>query len=438
MIRDYDILVNKLKNNGACTLTTDSRAIKGLKADGRKVMFIALKGENFDGNDFIREALEDGADYVVTQNDIYEDSDDSRIFTVTDTLAALQGMALSWRRRVNPKVIGITGSNGKTTTKELTAAIVAKKFKVWATQGNLNNHIGVPVTLLSMPEDCEVAVIEMGASHKGEIKQLCAICEPDMGVITNIGNAHLDGFGGPEGVRKGKGELIDALRGGGKLFFYLAEDKTISEMVQSRINVKSIPYSVKGVKATTEEDGTLSVKLPDFYRPIRTKLTGGYNKYNIISAIAIGKKLGIELGEAVEAIEEYVPQNNRSQIIESASGNSVIADSYNANPSSFESALRALDERAGKKVVIAGQMNELGAYSAEEHKKLVDRLKEMQLDRFFLVGENFKGMDKGKNGVFCDSVEELRKELTFKPIKDSVVLVKGSRAVGLEKIYDLL
>jgi len=438
MIRDYDILVSRLKNDGACTLTTDSRAIAQLKKKGGKVMFVALKGDRFDGNDFVSQALDDGADYVVTSNEWLAENDDRRIFIVHDTIEALQGMARAWRRRVDPKVVAVTGTNGKTTTKELIAAVASQKLRVWATRGNLNNHIGVPLTLLDMPADCQVAVIEMGASHQGEIARLCSIAEPDMGVITNIGEAHLEGFGGPEGVRKGKSELIDWLRTNGGLFFHLAEDKTLGDMVQERINTRSFAYSVRGVKAATEPDGTLSVKLPTYHRPIKTHLYGSYNKYNILAAIAVGGRLGIELPVAAQAIEEYVPRNNRSQIMESGHGNRVIADSYNANPSSFESALRSLAESDGRKVVIAGQMNELGEYSAAEHRKLAETLKSMELEKFYLVGENFEGIEAGPRGVRFKDTDELRIALTRRPIEGATVLVKGSRGVGLEDIYELL
>lgn len=437
MIREYDILVDRLKGDN-CILTTDSRTISQHKSEGRKVMFIALKGDNFDGNDFVIQALDDGADYVVTHNEWHGESGDRRIFVVRDTLVALQGMALIWRRKVNPKVIAVTGSNGKTTTKELTAAVVSQKLRVWATKGNLNNHIGVPLTLLAMPADCEVAVIEMGASHLREIKSLCAIAEPDMGVITNIGNAHLEGFGGFEGVKKGKGELIDYLRKSGGTFFYLGEDKVLADMVASRINIRSITYSVRGVKCENEPDGTLSVKLPDFHRPIKTHLTGSYNKYNILAAIAIGKRLGIETALAVTGIEAYIPDNNRSQLMTSAHGNRIIADSYNANPSSFDNALRSLVQSDGDKVVIAGQMNELGEFSAAEHRRLVEALQKGNIKRFYLIGTNFDGIAPGDKGTFCPDTDALRKELERNPVKDSVVLVKGSRGVGLEKIYDLL
>lgn len=436
MIRDYDILVSKLKNDGPCTLTTDSRTIATLKKGVGKVMFVALKGDNFDGNDFVSQALDDGADYVVTSNEWLAENEDRRIFIVRDTLEALQGMARAWRRRVDPKVVAVTGTNGKTTTKELIAAVASQKLRVWATRGNLNNHIGVPLTLLDMPSDCQVAVIEMGASHQGEIARLCSIAEPDMGVITNIGEAHLEGFGGPDGVRKGKGELIDWLRAGGGLFFHLAEDKTLCEMVQERINTRSLCYSVRGVKATTEEDGTLTVKLPTYHRPIRTHLYGSYNKYNILAAIAVGGRLGIELPVAAEAIEEYIPVNNRSQIMECGHGNRIIADSYNANPSSFDSALRSLAESDGRKVVIVGQMNELGDYSAAEHRRLVETLEGMEIECFYLVGENFDGIDVSPKGTRCKDIDELRIALAKRPIEGATVLVKGSRGVGLEKIYD--
>lgn len=438
MIRDYDILVSRLKNDGLCTLTTDSRTIVPLKKKGGKVMFVALKGDNFDGNDFVSQALDDGADYVVTSNEWLAENEDRRIFIVRDTLEALQGMARAWRRRVDPKVVAVTGTNGKTTTKELISAVASQKLRVWATRGNLNNHIGVPLTLLDMPADCQVAVIEMGASHQGEIARLCSIAEPDMGVITNIGDAHLEGFGGPEGVRKGKGELIDWLRANGGLFFHLAEDKTLCEMVQERINTRSLTYSVRGVKSSVEEGGTLTVKLPTYHRPIRTHLYGSYNKYNILAAIAVGGRLGIELPVAAEAIEEYLPTNNRSQIMESGRGNRIIADSYNANPSSFDSALRSLAESDGRKVVIAGQMNELGDYSAAEHRKLVETLKGMELERFYLVGDNFKDIDAGDRGVACKDTDELRLMLMKRPVEGATVLVKGSRGVGLENMYELL
>ncbi|MDE7355302.1 MAG: UDP-N-acetylmuramoyl-tripeptide--D-alanyl-D-alanine ligase [Rikenellaceae bacterium] len=437
MIREYDILVNKLKDDN-CILTTDSRTIARHKSDGRKVMFIALKGDNFDGNDFVMQALDDGADYVVTHNEWHDQSGDRRIFVVRDTLKALQGMALIWRRKVDPKVIAVTGSNGKTTTKELTAAVVSQKLRVWATKGNLNNHIGVPLTLLGMPSDCDVAIIEMGASHLGEIKSLCAIAEPDMGVITNIGNAHLEGFGGFEGVKKGKGELIDYLRKSGGTFFYLSEDKVLADMVASRINIRCVTYSVRGVKCENEPDGTLSVKLPDYHRHIKTRLTGSYNKYNILAAIAIGKRIGIETALAVTGIEAYTPDNNRSQLIVSGRGNRIIADSYNANPSSFDNALRSLSENDGDKVVIAGQMNELGDFSAAEHRRLAEMLLKSDIKRFYLIGTNFADIDTGGKGIFCPDTDTLRKELERNPVNDSVVLVKGSRGVGLEKIYDLL
>lgn len=441
MISDFGLLLRRL-GECAMNITTDSREVSLYRSQGRKVMFCALKGERFDGNNFAMQAIEDGATYVIADAKWLDEKEDSRLLLVEDSLKALQGLAREYRRTLKGKVVAITGSNGKTTTKELVGRVLAQKYSVYCTEGNLNNHIGVPLSLLRIPSDTDIAVIEMGANHKGEIRDLCLTAEPDFGLITNVGKAHLDGFGGFVGVKKGKGELIDFLHHRG-LFFYLAEDKDISGMAEARVNLKKISYSVKGVKASISADGLLKLLVPDFEPTIKTNLVGEFNKYNILSALALGRYFGIELKDAIKAIEAYIPSNHRSQLTITAKGNHITLDCYNANPSSMEGALRGFCNTKSErpKVVILGDMMELGKFSAAEHRKIVENIVSCGFSAIYLIGANYSAAVKevGSKGIKTYiTTEGMAKHIMAHPITESTIFIKGSHSIALQQLVENL
>lgn len=402
-------------------------ASAGVVTDSRKIvggeMFFALRGENFDGNLYASKALEAGAKFAVVDN--AEVATDDRYVVVDDTLTTLQGLAHHHRQQLHIPVLAITGTNGKTTTKELVAAVLSRRFRTCYTQGNLNNHIGVPLTLLSIPKDAEFAIVEMGASAQGEIALLASIAAPDYGLITNIGRAHLEGFGGAEGIRKGKGELYDFLARSGGVALYRADDGVLCEMVAERVGLQSVGY-----------DSCLA-------EGVQSNLVGDYNRYNIAAAMAVGKHFGIEQSEVLSAIADYVPSNNRSQS-KSTARNLLTVDCYNANPSSMAVAIANHNASSHldypHKVLILGDMLELGEWSHSEHLSVLREGLAGDAESVLLVGGNFMATREIEDSrvVRFESAEELRLWLEQHPLSEAFVLIKGSRGVGLERIIGAL
>ena len=393
-------------------------------------LFFCLKGENFDGNRFALDALDKGAAYVVTENKEY--ADNPRCVIVDDSLKALQQLASEHRAHLKVPVIGITGTNGKTTTKELTAAVLKKKYKVAFTQGNLNNHIGVPLTLLSVTTDDEIVIVEMGANHPGEIAFLADIARPEYGLITNIGTAHIEGFGSRENIIQTKKALYDeVLRHHGHLFVN-ADDPLLSGLVAGYVNLSTYgvdsPAEVKG--AVLEMTPYLTINL--LGRRVETHLTGMYNLTNMLAAAAVGRYFCVPDDDIVAAIAEYEPSNHRSQVIK-RNGLTIIADYYNANPSSMYAALHNLAMIDGaRKMAILGDMLELGEVSEEEHHRMIGTAAGLGIEAWY-VGEEFcRQLENDSHGFH--SVAELNAYLKEHPITDGVVLIKGSRGIHLENV----
>jgi UDP-N-acetylmuramoyl-tripeptide--D-alanyl-D-alanine ligase len=400
--------------------------------DSRKAteggIFFALKGANFNGNKFAEQALADGCSYAVIDEAAY--SKGEQYIVVEDVLVCLQALANHHRKQLNCPVIGITGTNGKTTTKELMYAVLNSKYKTVATQGNLNNHIGVPLTLLSTPTDTEMLIVEMGANHQGEIAFLSGIAEPNYGIITNIGKAHLEGFGGYEGVIQTKSELYRFIqKTNGKLFVNQDDDLLLSLSE----NIEQITYGAD--TSLAKVDPLVSIIFKNVL--IGTKLIGAYNYPNLAAACSIGSFFGVSVESCKEAIENYTPSNNRSQIEQSAKGNTLILDAYNANPSSMELAIQSFEKmEASKKIAILGDMLELGEDSYEEHQAIVNQLKKAQFEDVFLVGKEFKQTES--NFSYFDNSKELSNWIVQHPLKDSTVLLKGSRGIRLESLREVL
>ena len=421
-------------------VTTDSRAVRGGE------LFFALRGENFDGNDYALKALEAGAAWAVVNDDVrFPEPVDGRLIRVPDPYTALRDLAVWHRTHVRDgklPVIGLTGTNGKTTTKNLIAAVLARKFRVTATQGNLNNDIGVPLSLLSITPETEIAVIEMGANHPDDIAKLVKVSRPDYGLITNVGRAHLLGFGSFEGVKAAKGELYKWLGAHrGSLIFLNEDDPDLREMAaREACHVFGYGIQYQGVEIlpATPAEPFLRLRLGEDL--IRTQLVGAYNATNVLAAIAVGDYFGVPRAEAIAAVEGFVPSNNRSQMTRTAS-NTLIVDAYNANPSSMRAALEnfALVE-AEHKLALLGDMRELGAESVAEHVKVLKQLRTAGLDAC-LVGEEFKkaqeALDDPGFPWFADS-EALAAALSARPVRDAVILIKGSRGIQMEKVLNCL
>lgn len=442
------------ENGGA--VTTDSRAVRSLSAP----IFFALKGENFDGNDYAVQAIADGACAAVVHDRLPKgikpaSPEAAKYFVTDDTLAALQELAAYHRDMLGLPVLALTGSNGKTTTKELIARVLRLKYRVACTRGNLNNHIGVPLTLLSVTEEDDVAIVEMGANHQGEITALCEIAQPNIGLITNVGRAHLEGFGGPEGVRKGKGELYDYLAAHGGTAIYSLEDPVLAEMVGERFSADTggvtVGYAAAdfGISAAaTAGAGSDKLILSTPSGEVRTRMAGKYNVANVAAALAVGNYFGVPVPQALEAVAAYEPDNNRSQVVASAdTGNTLYMDAYNANPSSMAAALDnflALPDK-GRKVLILGDMRELGDYSATEHRAIVERLAAVAAKdgvECYLIGPEFSAalaMPVAGIRVFpsADALASVLQNGDI-TIRSAQVLVKGSRGMALEKLYGVL
>lgn len=402
-------------------------------------MFIALKGANFNGNAFALQAIANGCRYAVVDEAEYANDADGRILLVDDCLKALQELA-AWHRRVlGTKMIGVTGTNGKTTTKELIAAVLKEKYNVLYTQGNLNNHIGVPLTLLKLTPEHEMAVVEMGANHPGEIKTLVNIACPDYGIITNVGKAHLEGFGSFEGVIRTKGELYDYLRTNGGKVFIQNENPYLNSIAEGlecvRYGAEDGLY-VSGKVLSCSPFLTFSWKSEGKAHEVQTHLIGSYNVDNALAAVAIGRYFGVEDDAICHALSSYEPRNNRSQLAE-AGGNRFVIDAYNANPTSMAAALenfRMID--AGYKMVILGDMKELGEASLEEHQKVVDMLDGCGFDRVILVGPEF---GKTANAFeHFNNADEVYSVLSSSMPEGYMILIKGSNSMKLAGLAEKL
>ena len=412
-------------------VSTDTRKITGGS------IFFALKGPNFDANLFAGEALQKGAAVAVVDDESVVKDD--RYLLVEDVLTTLQDLARFHRDQLSIPVVGLTGSNGKTTTKELIYAVLSKKYRTWATQGNLNNHIGVPLTILSIGSEHEVAIIEMGANAVGEIALLSSIAKPSHGLITNIGRAHLEGFGGIEGVIRGKSELYQHLISTNGVVWINSNSHELSNMAK-RFRAP-LMYPNRGDYyhcELLETEPYLKLKTEDGHM-ISTQLAGKYNFDNVACALAVGKYFKVDPGDAVEAIAGYLPQNMRSQIVEKGS-NKIILDAYNANPDSMAAALDNLStQQADKKVVILGDMYELGTESEKEHRSLGKTLANMHLQEIFLCGELIReAQEEAGNALHFSTRQALETYLKEHPVQNSLVLVKASRGIGLEKVVEYL
>ena len=405
-------------------VSTDSRTIK--KGD----LFFGLSGPNFNGSQYAASALEKGASYAVVDDAAFATS--NRIFLVDDALTALQDLARHHRKLFTGPVIGITGSNGKTTTKELVRAVMEKKYDVHATRGNYNNHIGVPLTVLQWTEKTEMAIVEMGANHVGEIGFLSSISMPSHGLITNIGHAHTEGFGGIEGVLRGKTELFDFLRQSGGTTFLNMQDERLKHMAKRFEKLVMYPSSDLEVLPNPE---FLHVDWNG--RTVKTQLTGAYNFPNVAAAIALGLHFGVSEDAIISAIEHYVPENQRSQLIKK--GNStIIMDAYNANPDSMRAALQNLTRFSGKKVAIIGDMNEL-QNSDEEHRTMGKFISELAIDEVILVGQKIKpAMESLPNAKHFFSTKELLEVGNLRLEANSTILLKASRSIKLEEVLPTL
>ncbi len=437
-------------------VTTDTRTLRGGE------MFFALRGENFDGNEYAFKALELGAKYAVVNAGAAAVSgvEDERLIKVEDTLKTLQELA-RWHRSmtiVNGKpltVIALTGTNGKTTTKELIREVLSVKYKVTATEGNLNNNIGVPLTLLKIDSSTELAVVEMGASHPGDIKELVDIALPNFGLITNVGKAHLLGFGSFEGVMSTKGELYDYLRRTSDKVFVNVDNPYLCRMASERglhndperADSLVIPYGVEfsgsRVLPADSQYPFLRIELEELNCCVlRTNLVGSYNADNVMAALAVGKYFGVSLEDAVKAIEAYVPSNNRSQLTRTER-NTLIVDAYNANPSSMAVALNNLDSVVSScKVALLGNMLELGDDSLALHNEVIDKALDMELDLICLVGPEFEKCQSRYPSsdvlrYFANS-DDLASWLSENPISGATVLIKGSRGSRMEKVIEAL
>jgi len=414
-------------------VTTDSRNCP------EKSIFIALKGENFNGNRFAKQALDLGCSYAVV--DEIDAVTDERILLVEDCLKTLQNLASYHRHQCKIPVIAITGTNGKTTTKELMAAVLSKKYKVLYTQGNLNNHIGVPLTLLRLNTNHDIAVIEMGANHPGEIKELVQIVDPDYGLITNVGKAHLEGFGSFEGVIKTKGELYDYLRTkDGKIFINMENPylKNIAKDLHPIKYATQPGYELWGETISCSPFLKLRwfTDYSDTSNEAQTNLIGSYNLENAVAAICVGREFKVGNDLIRQALEEYVPSNNRSQLKQTGQ-NTVIIDAYNANPTSMAAALKNFQSYdASQKVVILGSMKELGSQSEEEHRKLSLRIAESNFDHVFLIGSEFY-LTYSDYPIF-KNVESFTDYLKEHPLQGYTILIKGSRGHQLESIVPFL
>jgi UDP-N-acetylmuramoyl-tripeptide--D-alanyl-D-alanine ligase len=407
-------------------------------------LFFALKGNNFNANEFAHKAVENGCSYAIVDEEKYLTSD--KIILVNNTLKTLQQLANHHRQQYNIPVLAITGSNGKTTHKELINAVLSKKYTTLATEGNLNNHIGVPLTLLRITSQHQFAIIEMGANHQGEIEELCNIANPNFGLITNIGKAHLEGFGGEEGVKKGKSEMYKFLKVNGSKIFINGDDDVLNQLA---ISNDKITYGCKLIYDTIGKDftnsQTVSFKFTERYGEkdwsklplINTQITGGYNFINCLAAVCVGHYFKVEDELIAKSLVSYVPQMNRSQLLNTGN-NTLILDAYNANPNSMKVAIENFSNyMAENKLAILGDMFELGEYSVEEHKKIIELVIEKKLNTTIFVGNEFFKLNPNNYTVF-KTVEECKEYLKILSLKNHTLLIKGSRSMKMENLIDVL
>ncbi len=411
------------------TICTDSREVPDHS------LFFALKGENFDGNRFAQEALEKGAAYAIIDDSQYKKGE--HYILVDDSLATLQHLAAYHRRQFDIPVVGITGSNGKTTTKELITQVLSGQYKAYGTKGNLNNHIGLPLSLLEIQYSTEIAVLEMGANHQGEIQQLAEIAHPTHGLITNIGKDHLEGFGGVEGVKWAKGELFNYIKANEGTIFVNADD---DKVVQLGKEISQITYGIE--KESVDYSGKIDQVSPavtltvsPLEITIKSQLVGDYNGENILAAVAVADYFDVSPAIIKKQIENYQPRMNRSQLIR-VEGNLVWLDAYNANPVSMKAAIsNFLQLKGDKKIAILGDMLELGEYSFDEHKMIVEYIQQTELDTVILVGKEFKQVSDYIECLHFNNVEELRDWWKQQSITDAKILIKGSRGLHLEQLF---
>ncbi|MBO5816341.1 MAG: UDP-N-acetylmuramoyl-tripeptide--D-alanyl-D-alanine ligase [Paludibacteraceae bacterium] len=431
---NWDFLI---QNKDSLLVSTDTRNLPV------GCVFFALHGERFDGNKFAKQALEQGASLVViddpevfathSQSPIAHSQSPiahSRLLLVEDTLLALQDLARAWRRELGLPIIGITGTNGKTTTKELLATVLSTKYHLHYTQGNLNNQIGVPLTLLQITRAHELAIVEMGASHPGDIKELVDIAEPNYGLITNVGRAHLEGFGSFEGVQRTKQELYDYLVAHDGTIFRNTDNPYLATMYQNALQAAG------DLQRSDLQDQGSDLQRSDLHyttgvMPDGTRLIGAYNAENVSAAICVGEHFGVDREQALAAIRAYVPTNNRSQAMQTAH-NQLIVDAYNANPTSMQAAISVFKGET----FILGAMRELGDYTHLEHQNVVNMLAERKAEMVYLVGEEYR-LTTSPYPIF-DTVEELREHLIANPLRDKYILLKGSRSTKMEKLLEVL
>ena len=409
----------------AAGVSTDSRTLQSGQ------LFFALSGPNFNGNQFAKQALNKGAIAVVVDEDV--SINDDRVIRVENTLRSLQTLATEHRKKLGTTIIALTGSNGKTTTKELIHSVLSTTYTSVATQGNLNNHIGVPLTLLSLQKDTEIGVVEMGANHPGEIALLANITQPNAGLVTNFGKAHLEGFGSLDGVVKAKSELFDYLKTTNGLIIANADDPKIMAQLKGQDPITYGTETTARVSATllTEND---AIRIEVDQQEIQTQLSGAYNGYNALAAYAIGRHFGVSPQNAKRALESYIPDNNRSQLIRKKDLH-ITLDAYNANPTSMQAALASFSKKGGKKIAVLGQMNELGKHTEIEHKRLVDWIKASSIDDCYWVGSAFAPFISSDK--YFSTVDQAIDYFSKTPLRQASILVKGSRSFTLEKLVDV-
>lgn len=433
MITTAELYKHYLKNP---VISTDTRNI----TEG--CIFFALKGDNFNANEFAEQAIEKGAAFVVIDELKFEIN--SKCLLVNDVLLALQDLARHHRKQLNIPFIGLTGSNGKTTSKELVNAVLSERYKTFATFGNLNNHIGVPLSILSITEDVQIAVIEMGANHQKEIELLCTIAQPTHGIITNVGMAHLDGFGGFEGVKKGKAELYTYLKGTNGYTFINRDNDFLLEMSVAAGLTKLIYYgtengnTIKGSLKSSDPFIEVDWTNHEVSTSVKTNLTGSYNFENILAAICIGDFFDMRPEEINNGLSNYQPKNNRSQLTKTEN-NTVICDFYNANPSSMNAALNNISKlSANKRIAILGDMFELGPESESQHQLIVEQAFTSDLDEVIFIGKYFYAFKNAEKGIFFETPAEAADYLIANKITAALVLLKGSRGMKLESLLQYL
>ncbi|HET9057298.1 MAG TPA: UDP-N-acetylmuramoyl-tripeptide--D-alanyl-D-alanine ligase [Chitinophagaceae bacterium] len=411
------------------SIQTDTRKLK--KGD----LFFALKGDHFNGNYFVKEALQKGAAYAIA--DELVEKDDKKIIKVDDVLFTLQQLAKHHRLQFSIPFIAITGSNGKTTTKELIHSVLSSHYKTYTTEGNLNNHIGIPLTILKIKKDAEIAVIEMGANHQKEIASYCTYTLPNYGLINNCGKAHLEGFGGIEGVRKGKGELYDHIRNtNGTIFINVDYDylKKMSGGINKMVTYGSTNAETTGYTLASEPFLKVVISSNPDMGEIQTQLVGDYNLPNILAAISVGKYFKVPHGKIKSAIKNYVPSNSRSQLINKGT-NKIILDAYNANPTSMKAAIENFAKvRADKKVLLLGGMAELGEESLKEHEEIISLIKQYTWEKVALVGGDFGKIQHPF--LFFNDSDKARQWFLQQHFKNTCFLVKGSRSFKMEQVID--